>query len=165
LADLLFGAIIVSLTGSIYNVLFKMKSTPSKKPKHTLTVRKTIFDIILLFSILVILTNVFGINSIYSSAAVFLTLTGLIWFERRDLIKVSLVGSVVLTLSSAIGYTTILSFYPNFINETWLLQNISKIFLFGIPIEEFLWFSTWGLAGAPLYEWGHGYVFKKLNST
>lgn len=163
LADLLFGAFVVSLTGCSYNVLFKTKSILSKqKSKYILGIRKTIFDILLIIGVLIILTNFFKINSIYSSAIAFLILTVFVWIERHDLIKISLIGAIILFFSTAIGYLVILSFYPNFINETWLLQGISGISILGIPVEEFLWFTTWGLLGAPLYEWGHGYKFEKI---
>ena len=160
--DLLFAAFAFSLTGIIYNIFFKMKSIPMKKVPRTHFYKCLLIAIIILIGCLVIFTNILGINSIYSSAIGFLILTSIIWFERRDLIKVSIIGSIILTIITFIGYRMILIIWPNFIHEFWLLENISGLLIFDIPIEEFIWFSTWGLVGVLLYEWFNYYKFKKI---
>jgi hypothetical protein len=66
-------------------------------------------------------------------------------------------------LLTAVGYNIILVFWPAFIQDWWFWQNISRITVLNIPIEEFLWFGTWGLVGSIIYEWKKGYRFVSLN--
>ncbi|MFH0711257.1 MAG: hypothetical protein V1944_01645, partial [Candidatus Aenigmatarchaeota archaeon] len=82
LIDLVFAALAVSLTGSLYNVLFRMKTVPSKKfRKHTLIKTNFIF-ILFIIGGLIFFTNFLGINSIYSSAIIFLIISVIMLQER-----------------------------------------------------------------------------------
>lgn len=161
--DILFAAFIFSLTCVIYNLFFKMKSISIKKVPKTYFIYRSLIGVIILIGSLVIFTDIIGVNSIYSSAIGFLILTSIIWFERHDLVKISIIGAIFFMIFTFIGYRIILTIWPNFIQEIWLLKNISGILIFGIPLEEFIWFSTWGLVGISLYEWVYSYKFKKIS--
>jgi len=51
-----------------------------------------------------------------------------------------------------IGYKFLLIIYPNLIKDWWRLKNISGIFLFGVPVEEIVWFTLYGLLFGPIYD-------------
>jgi len=159
LQDLAFGGLIIGLTATVYNVFFNMKSVPLRGGKRTggrgvfRGAVRGLFLAALLVCSLSVFTGVLHLNSIYSSAIGFLIASALIWWKRPDLLKPSLVGFVYFFGMVAVGYNASFVFFPNLITKWWLLQNISGVLFLGVPLEEFLWFSTWGLVGTPLYEW------------
>ena len=54
-------------------------------------------------------------------------------------------------------YQILYSITPGFFNEFWLYQNIGRILIFKIPLEEFIWFFFAGAFLGPLYEyWKEG---------
>ena len=85
-----------------------------------------------------------------------------IWRRRPDLIQNSILIGLFLAVMSVIFYLFYLHLYPNIIKDWWLLHNISGILVFGIPIEEPIWFFLWGMMGGPLYEFCRGYRLRKL---
>ena len=114
--------------------------------------------------LLLVLSSLVGVNSIYASAIAFVVVAGIIWFQRPDLIQASLIGMLAWILLTAVGYHIILLFWPTIFAEWWLWSNISGITILQIPIEEFIWFSTWGLVGSVVYEWKHDFRFERISS-
>jgi hypothetical protein len=160
--DTIFAGLFVGITIVLYNFIFRVKSIPIKKEKEIRKAVRAIILVSILIGSLIVFTNILHINSIYSSAIGFFIVAIWIWKNRPDLIKVSITGSIAMLLITAIGYNLLFLFWPDIISQWWFLQNISGILILGIPVEEFLWFSTWGLAGSPLYEWINNYKFRKI---
>lgn len=157
LEDLLFAFFVCGITVGIANVFLNVESVPEK----TLGDKgiRYIVALALMLGSLLVFTNVFGLNSIYASAVGFMLLALLIWHERPDLFKASLVGAVFWMVLAALAYTVVLSVWPTFISDWWDWKNISGVTFFYIPLEEFLWFGTWGLAGSVILEWKRGLRF------
>jgi hypothetical protein len=64
----------------------------------------------------------------------------IIFILRKDLIKLALInGALVAALMFIFYFTFLIPLYPKVFETTWLLKNISQIFIFGVPIEELLW--------------------------
>ncbi len=94
----------------------------------------------------------FGINSIYTAMVACVGVFLFIMMYRRDLFLDAVASGFIFATLMFFGYLTFLVIYPEAIHRWWLLQNISGILLFGVPIEEVLLAFAWGLAVGPLYE-------------
>lgn len=79
-----------------------------------------------------------------------------LWIERRDLIKHSLVGGAIFLILYVVSFSIFNLIFSDFIDTAYNLREISGIFLLGIPIEEWLYALSFGLLWAPLYEYAHG---------
>ena len=81
----------------------------------------------------------------------------IIYIKRKDLIDESLATAVIITIMSVIGYSLLNLISPGFIEEFWLFQNIGKVLILGVPLEEIIWFFVIGAFIGPLYEyWKEG---------
>jgi hypothetical protein len=156
--DLLFSFFIFGFTVAMIHIPFRVKDAPKEDSR-----RKSgwVYVLALVFQVLafLIFTDFFGINSIYSSAIGLALFALIMWHERPDLIRFSLLGGLGWVVLVLLGYRIILLIWPNFIDTWWAWDNISGIRIFQIPIEEFMWFGTWGLVGSIIYEWRHGFGF------
>lgn len=112
--------------------------------------------------ILIILNNVLGINSIYASLIAFLVPAVIIIAIRKDLIKDALLSGVFLTLLAFICYQFLIFLFPGIIQRWWMLHNISGILVARVPLEELLWFFSWGMLAGPLYEFIMGLNLERL---
>ncbi len=151
LEDALFAALVFGISGGVISLFFKTGSV--EKTKTYRDWRKIFLAAVLLVSSVFLLTNLLGWNSIYASSVGFLLLIAVIWLERPDFIKISILGSLFWIIFIALYYNLLLSFWPTLIQDWWLWQNISGITFLRIPLEEFFWFGTWGLVGSVIYEW------------
>lgn len=161
--DLLFAFFVLGISGGVINILLRVKSTGTSKIREK-WLRGILIVAVLIVSLL-FFTDLCGLNSIYASMIGFVILTSLIWYQRSDLIKASIVGMIFWVVLTGIGYNVILVFWPTIFQEWWIWQNISKTTFLNIPIEEFLWFGGWGLMGSVIYEWRGNYYFVPINSS
>ncbi len=106
--------------------------------------------------ILMILNFVLKINSIYASSLALLGVGGIVLLKRRDLVKNALISGIVVLLVMFLFYLCFISIFPKIIQEWWLLDNISGILVFGMPIEELLWGFSWGFMYSPFYKFWKG---------
>lgn len=79
----------------------------------------------------------------------------LIVYYRRDLLKASLGTGLIAFTYSIVGYQILLLYNPDFVQQTYLLDQLSGMLWLGVPIEEYIWFFTSGLLVGPYYELYH----------
>lgn len=155
--DIIFGFAVMGVAVVAYEILFSSRIREARKePPHTL-----VFIALLAMIGLGMGFFVPFMNSIYAAILAFLLAWVVILFLRRDLLLPSLGSAVFLTTAAVIAYEIILVFAPHFFDLWWEHKNISGISLLRIPIEEYLWFFTAGLALGPLYEFWKGIRFVK----
>jgi hypothetical protein len=68
-----------------------------------------------------------------------------VWLIRKDLILPSLISGSLLTLISLPVYLLVIKLSPGWVEDAWLMNNLSGILVLGIPIEDLVWYF---LAGA-----------------
>jgi len=159
--DYLFAFFIGGISAVIYGAFFGKKLVKSKGAPDWLIA----LLIIIVISTLIFLNNFLKINSIYASFISFLIVTAVIWWNRRDLIRNSILSGLFLAAISFIFYSVFLLFYPGVIEKWWLLNNISGVIILGMPIEEPIWFFFWGMMCGPLYEFWLGYRLRGENKN
>ena len=147
--DAIFAFGIGGIGYSIYKVLFNM-SVPEghKQPRGWLVIAFLIIIILPLF----ILTDVLGINSIFSSTFSLLLIAVLTWILRPDLLKPSIVSGILVLVLFFLVYKAMQVIFPSAI-EYWCMGcNPTGLRISGINIEELLWDFSWGLAGSIMAE-------------
>lgn len=154
--DALFGFAIVGAMAGLIMVLLRVKVVAAPGQKSQISRYLAVPIMIAFFAFL---TTGLHINSMHASPGAFLVLTGFIWWQRPDLIKWSLLSGVVWLFLTIAGYTVIISIWPDFFARWWLWDNISKITILRIPIEELLWFTTLGFLAGVAHEWRQGLKF------
>lgn len=78
-------------------------------------------------------------------------------FLRSDLIVLMFVSALSFTLLYFFLFLCVLFLYPDFVRRFYTIQNLSGIYVLGVPIEELLFASTGGAIWSVAYEYVQGY--------
>jgi hypothetical protein len=148
--DAIFAFAIGGIAYSIYKVFFNMTAIQSQdQPRRAWLV---IAFFIITFLPLFLLTDLYHINSIFSSALSLFLIAVLTWILRPDLLKSSIVSGLMIVVLFFLVYKAMQVIFPGAI-EYWCMGcNPLGIRLSGINIEELLWDFMWGLAGSTMVE-------------
>ncbi|MDP2672800.1 MAG: lycopene cyclase domain-containing protein [Nanoarchaeota archaeon] len=163
--DFLFGFSVGGVFAVAYEEIFKKRLKIKKKTKKQNIKRdiQFIFSIILILFIFAIIYLISGINSFVLTILIFLTGIFIILIKRKDLIKDSLFSGLIALGLSVVVYQIIYAITPGFFDEFWLYENIGRITLLKIPLEELVWFFLAGAFIGPLYEYWKGAELKDIN--
>jgi len=155
--DTLFAFCIAGIGFGLYKIIFNLKYSNQKTKAYPILA----LILVILTIIGMVINSVFSwMNSIYFSSLCFLIGASIIFILRKDLIKLALInGALVAALMFIFYFTFLIPLYPKVFETTWLLKNISQIFIFGVPIEELLWGFSWGILAGCIYEFYKGYKF------
>lgn len=144
--EALFGFITGGIASVVYEGIFRKRTLTGKSRKLLAA-----FFFAMGASFFVILTR-FGINPIWSSSAALLVTAILMVLVDHDLtLDMFFSGLFMLTVSITI-YTVLLVFYPDLVEKFWVPEGISGTQIFKIPIEELIWFTSWGAFAGIFYE-------------
>ena len=148
--DAIFAFAIGGIAYGIYKIVFNMAAVQSQDQPRRAWLVITFF--IITFLPLVVLTDGFHVNSIFSSALSLLLIAILTWMLRPDLLKPSILSGILIALLFFLVYKAMQVIFPGAI-EYWCMGcNPSGIRISGINLEELLWDFAWGLAGSTMVE-------------
>lgn len=158
LEDILFGFVAFSIASAVYEMVFRYRLREAKNEKtHSI-----VFFALSLGAIAGMGLFLPFMNSIYAAMISF----GIVWLVtvsiRHDLLWPSLLSSALAVFFMFLGYKVVLYIWPGLIQAWWNLNNVSGVLLSGIPLEEYAWFLSMGLAIGPLYELWRGIEFKRI---
>jgi hypothetical protein len=71
---------------------------------------------------------------------------------RPDLWRKALLGGAVFALLYFLFFLTLVVAYPQYVQVVWNLPALSRVLVFGIPLEELLFAAALGAAWSGLYE-------------
>ncbi len=155
--DFLFAFFIAGIGGVLYEVIFGtahvMRAYRARGSRGILAVS------VVAAAVLVGLSLIFGLNSIYSSYIAFAVIFFYILWFRRDLLVPSLINGALVGLLMFLFYQVWIALYPGVIQHWWMLKNISGILIAGVPLEEIVWGFSWGIVGGSAYEFVRGMRF------
>lgn len=151
--SLLFAFGIGGLAVVMYERIFRVKHQQvSTAEKHHPRHRYHLFALLSAPIIFVILTFATDINPIYTSA-IALILGGFVtWYCRSDLKKKMVVSALLFLGLYFFYFLTLITFYPGYVEQVWNLDAISRILIFGIPVEELLFAFSFGFLWSSMYE-------------
>ena len=148
--DLIFAFALGGITFSFYKTVFGMTTTRNSVwPRRTWLM--VLFPTMILIALLLV-TNIFHINSIFSSAFSFIAFAIFVWRLRPDLIRPSVASGFICFVLFLLVYQLMEVLYPGLSMEWCMGCNPSGLRILGINIEELLWDFSWGLVGGILYE-------------
>jgi hypothetical protein len=161
--DAFFSFAIAGIAYSFYKLVFHLTAVQKQdSARHDWLILAFLMMTILP---LLLLTDVFHINSIFSSALSFLGIAVLTWVLRPDLWKPSVIGGVLIVILFFLVYKAMQILFPGAI-EYWCTGcNPSGVRISGVNLEELLWDFAWGLAGSPMVEVIRGEKFVKWSRT
>jgi len=159
IGDFFYGFFFGGIASVIYEECYGKYFSKRKNRKHhwSFFIVPFIFVSCLVFLIPVRL----GAHSIYASFIMFFVLSAAMFFFRRDLLADSLISGLLVGLITLIGYSFFIFLFPGIIQAWWKLENLSGVFVYGIPLEELVWAFGMGMVGGPVYEFFMGLKFKQ----
>ncbi len=153
-------AFFVGGVGTILYEIIKKRSHQKEKMRSLLT----LFLLLITIGLFLSLKSI-DINTIWASI-VALLIGGLLMITiDRDLIWDAIFSGIFFTLIAFILYIFLLLLYPYpyLSAQMWIREGLSGINIFTIPIEEFIWFFSWGMFSGVIYEfWINVKSYKKL---
>jgi hypothetical protein len=144
--SLLFAFLSGGIAGVVYEAVFR-KRHQFGKPRSAVAITMILSGLI----IMAILINL-GLNSIWASSFALLIVASIIVLIDKDLVKDAVFSGVLMTLLITIFYVVWLTIYPEVIQRFWVVEALSGIRLWKIPIEELIWFFAAGMTGGVFYE-------------
>ena len=147
--DWLYGFIFGGLLAGVYQSTFKLKLV---RIKPDIMWWYGFFCVATLVLTSVILTNLAGINSIWSLiiSPLIVSIVGI--FLRQDLIKAAIFTSLFSVTITLVVFLILLQLAPQMIHNFWITDNLIGIYLFKIPIEELLFACSLGFAAPVVYK-------------
>lgn len=151
--SLIFSFSIGGIGTVLYNLIFKRSLTempPTERNHHRHNLHTYILFIpIFVFIILALFTS---LNHIYCGI-IALFIGGLATLYCRPDLKGKIwIGGVLFTVLYFIYFGSLLLIYPQYVEDYWNLENLTRIMIIGIPIEELLFAFTFGMFWSSLYE-------------
>lgn len=150
--DLILGFAGGGIAAVVYEVIFKMRFKKRKIGK-----KLTKLELILpLASALILFFGIFylfKISSFYSAVIASIIPIGFIYYKRKDLILDSLASGFLIMFFALPAYWIPELISPGWIASAWYLDKISGILVWGVPLEDVIWWFLVGLFIGPLYEY------------
>lgn len=106
--------------------------------------------------------SLFYLNDIYLLITFNLFGALFIMWQRRDLIRASLMAGLLYLGVYGGQFLIFNMLFPNFIDTYYNLQATSNLMPLGIPLEEYLYAFTFGMIWGPIYKYAKGATDKKI---
>jgi hypothetical protein len=158
--DLIFGFVSGGIAAVLYEELFKKRIYKYKSGDHNLTTALIIISSYLIFSLIFYILK---LNSFIATTVTYIITGGILIFLRKDLIWDAILTGLCFVVSSIPIFLLLTYFSPNFIDKTWLWQNLSGIRFLEIPIEDLIWFFLAGFSIAPIYLYWKNKKLRKIS--
>ncbi|MFA7216563.1 MAG: lycopene cyclase domain-containing protein [Candidatus Paceibacterota bacterium] len=151
----IFFFFMAGIASVIYEFLFKKKLVKINRSatKNYYPVLTTAISIII-FSIFYPTKAIYGLVVISGLGSIFII------YHRRDLWKQIFVTSVVFSCFYFLVFVLINLIFEGLVEYSYNLENISGLFILGVPIEELVVASFAGAFWSSLYEYTKSYIEK-----
>nr|MBA4405087.1 hypothetical protein [Nanoarchaeum sp.] len=151
--DFIFGFAFGGIAAIIYEVMLRKKQK-SKRKTNKRKQNNNLIIVLLIMAFLFFGGFVFtNLNTFYLTLISFLVGTLIIFIQRKDLIYNSLLTGLLVTVMGVIVFTILGLLTPGWIDQFLLFQNIPKLIVFNMALDDLVWFFVLGLFFGPLYEY------------
>ena len=148
------GGIIASIYEEVFKKRLYKRTSKKYSPRGSLV-------LLMLAWFTSVLFWTFHITSFWSSTVAMIVIALLMFYYRRDLLAAGFLTGLCMVIVSLPMYWGILLIYPHWVQETYLFNYLSGILVFGIPIEELVFWFLAGFLWGPFYEYWKGEKFRK----
>lgn len=159
--DLLLGFTNGGIAAVLYEEIFKKRIYRYKSSNHNLGIALLIISSYIIFAIMFYILK---LNSFIATAVIQIIMGGVLILLRKDLIYDALLTGFCLTITSIPVYLLLEYLSSNFIENTWLWQNLSGITFMKIPIEDLIFYFLAGFSIAPFYLYWKNEKLRKISS-
>jgi len=153
--------------GGIGTILYEImrKRTHKREKMRSLL---TLFLVLITLGFFLFLNSI-NINTIWASSSAPVAGGLLMIAIDRDLIRDAIFSGIFFILIAFIIYIFLFLLYPDLSTQLWinkgLIGGLTGINIFTIPIEEFVWFFSWGMFSGVIYEfWINVKNYQKLKT-
>lgn len=145
--EVLFAFFIGGIGTVLYEVLFHRKYRAGKKRLTEAVI------IILVIAAFIYLLRIAGLNTVWASAFVLAGASCAIVFLDRDIRRDWIMSAILMFLLVVGFYLLWFLFFPEAVSRFWIRGGLSGIAFLKIPIEEIVWFVSWGAFAGVFYEY------------
>jgi len=145
----LYGFFLGGISTKIFELCFNKQHDNQKKSPNSLFVIAVLFFSTLLH---IMFLGLFHFNSVESYVYILLLWAILFLFINKRLFWVCIGSGLIMTGLNICWYALILTIYPDAIREIWLINNLSGLFIFNVPIEEHFYIFSLGCVGSIMYK-------------
>lgn len=147
--DVLYAFFICGLAVSVYQFVFNKKFSDGVRQD-----KKLVYLLLIGIGLFIPISLIF--NSIYGFFVPAIITSIFMLYSRKDLINYALISGLIVVVLSIPSYLLIEYLTPGWIEATWFLENFSNIYLFKIPLEEFIWHFLAGASMSLVYKYWMG---------
>lgn len=150
--DIIFGFSIGGIASIVYEEVFGKRLRNIKKKSKNKDIK---FILLNIFLLIVFFGSFFllKLNSFYASLIALSLGIIIIWIQRKDLIKNSLLSGILLVIIAFPAFIFLEYFFKGAIDKFWYFQFFTKIKIIGMPLEDLIWFFLVGANIGPLWEY------------
>jgi hypothetical protein len=147
--DLILGFATGGIVTVAYERFFKKRYVKYKDDSYYPGLIPQIIGTSVLLALLFWLTP---LSSFYSVMIALLVIATRVFYKRKDLIVNGITSGVFMAVITLPFYYTTMIISPGWIERTYLFSTLSGITITGIPLEEIVFWFTFGLVFGPSYE-------------
>ena len=149
--DFFWGFAFSGVVAVAYELLFAEKLKSFHRKSTVDSGIELLKIMLLIIGPLLVFSNIFHLNSIYSISISLVLILVYMYSRRPDLIRDSLWSGFFSFIFILVFYVAWQYPYPGVFERFWKLNEITGVLIFGIPIEELIWFFLAGAFIGPLY--------------
>lgn len=154
--DALLGFSHGGISSVVYLLFYKEKGDKNLKIN--------IYRGIVLFSLVSLITMfiflVFRINSFYANCIGIVAGMIFVFIQRRDLLGISFLSGILMMIFSVPVYAFLSYLSPGWVEQAWMLDNLSGIVWMGAPIEDLAWYFFVGASISIMYPYFVGLKYE-----
>ena len=147
--DIIFGFTVCGITSTIYDDLGNKTKFKMKQYKSAIYM---LMVVLVAFFATFTAFYIFKRSSFYSVMMAYTVICFGMLFLRKDLIIPMFISGLLILVASIPFYYIGLSINPAWITNEWYLSKLSGSLIFGVPIEEFIWFFFTGASFSCVWE-------------
>lgn len=151
--DILWAAAVGGIASVIAEILLKEKLTINRKQPH----KRHYAPFVAMVAVFAILELWHPGKTIYNTIAAFTACALVVAFLRRDLIFFMIAGALDFTILYGLLFVYFLILYPDFIQRYYNVPNLVGIYIFKVPVEEFMFAASGGAVWSVANEYLQGY--------
>jgi Lycopene cyclase len=151
--DILWAAAVGGIASVIAEILLKEKLARNRNQPH----KRHYAPFAVMVGLFVVLELWHPGKTIYNTIISFAACALVVAFLRRDLVLPMIAGALDFTLLYAALFVYFLALYPDFIQRYYNIPNLLGIYIFKVPIEEFMFAASGGAVWSVAYEYLQGY--------
>lgn len=151
--DILWAGVVGGIASVIAEILLKEKLASNRNQLH----KRHYAPFIVMVGVFVILEFWHPGKTIYNTIISFAACALVVAFLRSDLILPMIAGALDFLLLYAALFVYFLALYPDFIQRYYNIPNLLGIYIFKVPIEEFMFAASGGAVWSVAYEYLQGY--------